>query len=67
MGYVETKYVAEELLGTRPGPGLPVAIYRPLDIVGSIDTGAWSTSTELCALIRFMTDTGLAPAHRPAA
>jgi amino acid adenylation domain-containing protein/thioester reductase-like protein len=61
MGYVETKYVAEELVRNAGRAGLPVAIYRPLDIVGSIDTGAWSTSTEMCALIRFMTDTGLAP------
>jgi amino acid adenylation domain-containing protein/thioester reductase-like protein len=61
MGYVETKYVAEELIRNAGRAGLPVAIYRPLDIVGSIDTGAWSTSTEMCALIRFMTDTGLAP------
>jgi amino acid adenylation domain-containing protein/thioester reductase-like protein len=61
MGYVETKYVAEELLRNAARAGLPVAIYRPLDIVGSVDTGAWSTSTEMCALIRFMTDTGLAP------
>jgi amino acid adenylation domain-containing protein/thioester reductase-like protein len=61
MGYVETKYVAEELLRNAARAGLPVAIYRPLDIVGSVDTGAWSTTTEMCALIRFMTDTGLAP------
>jgi len=61
MGYVETKYVAEELLRSAGRAGLPVAIYRPLDIVGSMDTGAWSTSTEMCALIRFITDTGLAP------
>jgi amino acid adenylation domain-containing protein/thioester reductase-like protein len=61
MGYVETKYVAEELLRSAGRAGLPVAIYRPLDIVGSLDTGAWSTATEMCALIRFITDTGLAP------
>jgi len=61
MGYVETKYVAEELLRSAGRAGLPVAIYRPLDVVGSIGTGAWSTSTEMCAFIRFMTDTGLAP------
>ena len=61
MGYVETKYVAEELLRNAGRSGLPVAIYRPLDIVGSVGTGAWSTSTEMCALIRYMTDTGLAP------
>ena len=62
MGYVETKYVAEELLrNAAGGAGLPVAIYRPLDIVGSVSTGAWSTSTEMGALIRFMST----PAWRP--
>ncbi|HEY0933990.1 MAG TPA: amino acid adenylation domain-containing protein [Trebonia sp.] len=61
MGYVETKYVAEELLRDAGRAGLPVAVYRPLDIVGSLRTGAWSTTTEMCALIRFIADTGLAP------
>ena len=61
VGYVETKYVAEELLRRAGRAGLPVAIYRPLDIVGSRRTGAWNTATEMCALIRFITDTGLAP------
>jgi thioester reductase-like protein len=61
MGYVETKYVAEELLRAAGRAGLPVAIYRPMDIVGSVRTGAWSTSTEMAALIRFIADTGLAP------
>jgi amino acid adenylation domain-containing protein/thioester reductase-like protein len=61
MGYVETKYVAEELLRGAGRAGLPVAIYRPLDIVGSVAAGMWSTSTEMCALIRFITDSGLAP------
>jgi amino acid adenylation domain-containing protein/thioester reductase-like protein len=61
MGYVETKYVAEELLRAAGGAGLPVAIYRPLDIVGSVRTGAWNTSTEMAALVRFIVDTGLAP------
>ncbi len=61
MGYVETKYVAEELLRAAGAAGLPVAVYRPLDIVGSLRTGVWSTSTEMAALIRFITDTGLAP------
>ena len=61
VGYVETKFVAEELLRSAGRAGLPVAIYRPLDIIGSRRTGAWNTSTEMCALIRFITDTGLAP------
>lgn len=61
IGYVETKFVAEEMLRSAGRAGLPVAIYRPLDIVGSERTGAWNTATEMCALIRFITDTGLAP------
>ena len=61
VGYVETKFVAEELLRNAGRAGLPVAIYRPLDIIGSRRTGAWNTATEMCALIRFITDTGLAP------
>jgi thioester reductase-like protein len=61
MGYVETKFVAEELLRNAGRAGLPVAIYRPLDIVGDHRTGAWNTATEMCALIRFITDTGIAP------
>jgi hypothetical protein len=61
IGYVETKYVAEELLRNAGRAGLPVTIYRPLDITGSLRTGACHTATEMCALIRFVTDTGLAP------
>ncbi len=61
VGYIETKFVAEELLRSAGRAGLPVAIYRPLDIVGDHRTGAMNTATEMCALIRFITDTGLAP------
>jgi thioester reductase-like protein len=61
MGYIETKFVAEELLRNAGRAGLPVAIYRPLDIVGDQRTGTCNTATEMCALIRFITDTGFAP------
>jgi len=61
MGYLETKFVAEELLRNAGRAGLPVAIYRPLDIVGDHRTGIWNTATEMCALIRFITDTGVTP------
>jgi thioester reductase-like protein len=61
VGYVETKYVAEELLRNAGRAGLPVAIYRPLDIVGGYRGGAWNTAAEMCALMRYITDTGLAP------
>src|SRR6202012_3871721 len=61
LGYVETKFVAEELLRNAARAGLPVTIYRPLDVAGDHRTGAWNTATELCALIRFIAETGLAP------
>ena len=61
IGYVETKFVSEELLRSAARAGQPVAIYRPLDNVADPRGGAWNTATEMCALIRFMTDTGLAP------
>ncbi len=61
LGYVETKFVAEELLRNAARAGLPVTIYRPLDVAGDHRTGAWNTATELCALVRFIADTGLAP------
>jgi thioester reductase-like protein len=61
MGYVETKFVAEELLRNAARAGLPVTIYRPLDVGGDHRTGVWNTATEVCALIRFIADTGLAP------
>jgi amino acid adenylation domain-containing protein/thioester reductase-like protein len=61
MGYIETKFVAEELLRNAGRAGLPVTIYRPLDVVGDHRTGVWNTATEMCALIRFITDSGVAP------
>ena len=61
VGYVESNFVAEELLRNAAVRGLPVAIYRPLDIVGDTRSGVWNTSTEMCAMIRFITDTGIAP------
>jgi amino acid adenylation domain-containing protein/thioester reductase-like protein len=61
VGYLETKFVAEEMVRNAGQAGLPVAIYRPLDIAGDYRSGICNTATELCALIRFMADTGVAP------
>jgi amino acid adenylation domain-containing protein/thioester reductase-like protein len=61
IGYVESNFVAEELLRNAALRGLPVAIYRPLDIVGDHRSGVWNTATEMYAMIRFITDTGIAP------
>jgi thioester reductase-like protein len=41
--------------------GLPVAIYRAADISGDGVHGAWNLSTEMCAMKKFVVDTGMAP------
>ncbi|MEU4178058.1 amino acid adenylation domain-containing protein [Streptomyces sp. NPDC026589] len=61
VGYVESKWVAEELLRNAAEAGLPVAVYRAADISGDRETGAWNTATEMCAMKRFIVDTGTSP------
>jgi amino acid adenylation domain-containing protein/thioester reductase-like protein len=61
VGYVETKWVAEKLLHTAAEQGLPVAIYRAADISGDRVHGAWNLATEMCAMKKFVVDTGMAP------
>ncbi|WP_165845445.1 amino acid adenylation domain-containing protein [Streptacidiphilus pinicola] len=62
VGYVETKWVAEAMLQQAAREGVPVVVYRLQDVTGSTSTGVLNTSTEICALIRFMADTGRCPA-----
>ncbi|WP_406369424.1 amino acid adenylation domain-containing protein [Streptomyces sp. NBC_00647] len=61
VGYVETKWVAEVLLKKASGAGLPVAVYRLMDITGSSGTGVMNTGSEMAALIDFIARTGLCP------
>ncbi|HYQ61722.1 amino acid adenylation domain-containing protein [Actinophytocola sp.] len=61
VGYVESKWVAEALLLKAAEQGLPVAIYRAADISGDREHGAWNLSTEMCAMKKFVVDTGMAP------
>jgi amino acid adenylation domain-containing protein/thioester reductase-like protein len=61
VGYVESKWVAEVLLRNAAEEGLPVAIYRAADISGDCRTGAWNTATEMCAMKKFIVDTGTSP------
>ena len=61
VGYVESKWVAEALLQNAVKEGLPVAIYRAADISGDCESGAWNTATEMCAMKKFIVDTGAAP------
>ncbi|PLW66484.1 non-ribosomal peptide synthetase [Streptomyces sp. DJ] len=61
VGYVESKWVAEALLQNAAEKGLPVAVYRAADISGDQETGAWNTATEMCAMKKFIVDTGTSP------
>ncbi|MFC7898304.1 amino acid adenylation domain-containing protein [Streptomyces sp. NPDC057381] len=61
VGYVESKWVAEALLQNAAEAGLPVAVYRAADISGDRRCGAWNTATEMCAMKKFVVDTGMAP------
>jgi thioester reductase-like protein len=61
VGYVESKWVAEALLLRAAEQGLPVAIYRAADISGDRAHGAWNLATEMCAMKKFVVDTGMAP------
>ncbi|MFE9650762.1 amino acid adenylation domain-containing protein [Streptomyces sp. NPDC006365] len=61
VGYVETKWVAEALLKKASDAGLPVAVYRLMDITGRSGTGVMNTSSELAALFDFIARTGLCP------
>ncbi|MBN0048220.1 amino acid adenylation domain-containing protein [Streptomyces actuosus] len=61
VGYVETKWVAEALLKKAADAGLPVAVYRLMDITGGSGTGVMNTSSEMAALIGFIARTGLCP------
>ena len=61
VGYVETKWVSEALLQQASRAGLPVAVYRFQDITGTGPDGVLNTSTEVCALMKFIADSGLCP------
>ncbi|WP_051744356.1 amino acid adenylation domain-containing protein [Streptomyces yerevanensis] len=64
VGYVETKWVGEALLRKASEAGLPVTVYRLMDVTGHSGTGVMNTSSELAALFGFITRTGLCPGVR---
>lgn len=61
VGYVESKWVSEQLVHEAGRAGLPVAIYRAADISGHSTRGTWNTATEMCCMKRFIRDIGAIP------
>lgn len=62
MGYPESKWVAERILQTAAGRGLPVVVYRPYEITGDTVAGRWNTEAALCAFFKAIVEMGYAPA-----
>jgi amino acid adenylation domain-containing protein/thioester reductase-like protein len=60
-GYVATKWVAEQLVRQAGARGLPVAVYRPGLIGGSLTTGAVARDDSLWTLVRAVARLGVAP------
>ncbi|MEV7599219.1 amino acid adenylation domain-containing protein [Kitasatospora sp. NPDC089797] len=58
VGYVESKWVAEQLLHNAAAGGLPVTVLRTNDVTGDLAAGVMNTGTELCALIKYVADSG---------
>ncbi|MDJ1137455.1 amino acid adenylation domain-containing protein [Streptomyces iconiensis] len=61
LGYGESKWVSERMMGHAAERGLPVAVHRPYEITGTRDRGIWNTDTLMCAWFRTIAETGLAP------
>nr|WP_223243625.1 amino acid adenylation domain-containing protein [Streptomyces sp. CBMA123] len=61
VGYVESKWVAEQLLHNAAAGGLPVTVLRTNDVTGDLAAGVMNTGTELCALIKYFADSGSCP------
>lgn len=64
MGYPESKWVAEKVLGLASERGVPVSVYRPYEITGNLQDGAWNTEAAIVALFKAVVEMGLAPAAR---
>ncbi len=61
MGYPESKWVAERMLAQAAAQGLPVTIHRPYEITGDSRTGAWNTTTAICAVVDAVARLGAVP------
>ena len=60
-GYAQSKYVAEKLIVAAGERGLPVAIYRPSNILGTQETGIFSADAFITKLLQGCLQMGCAP------
>ncbi|WP_445635085.1 Amino acid adenylation domain-containing protein [Nostoc sp. DSM 114161] len=60
-GYAQSKYMAEQLVKMARDRGLPVAIYRPSNIMGHSKTGISPTTSFLARAINGCIQMGIAP------
>ncbi|CAM3365294.1 amino acid adenylation domain-containing protein [Kibdelosporangium persicum] len=61
MGYAESKWVAERMLGEASRQGLPVTIHRPYEVTGEQQDGVCNTDTAICSLFKVFAEMGMAP------
>ncbi|PRP95857.1 putative fatty-acid--CoA ligase fadD21 [Enhygromyxa salina] len=61
LGYIQAKWVADQLVQAAQARGLPVVVYRMPYIAGASDTGAWSASDIIAASIAGCVQLGWAP------
>ncbi|GAA1973303.1 hypothetical protein GCM10009738_58390 [Kitasatospora viridis] len=61
VGYVESKWVAEAMLHRAAAAGLPVTVVRTNDVTGDLAGGTPNTGTEICALIKYIAESGSCP------
>ncbi|NEW41175.1 amino acid adenylation domain-containing protein [Nocardia cyriacigeorgica] len=60
-GYVAAKWVAEQLVLQAGARGVPVAVYRPGLICGSVDTGVMSADDSMWTMVRAAALLGVTP------
>jgi thioester reductase-like protein len=60
-GYAQSKYVAERLVMTAHARGIPVAIYRPSNIMGASKTGICQASSFITKMVESCIQMGMAP------
>ncbi len=60
-GYAKSKCIAESLLGIAQSRGIPVAIYRPSNIMGDLETGSCPPAGFITQMLKGCLQIGAAP------